>query len=101
MGLFSRLRAQWSGGSAPDPGPAAAAAPTAAAAPDPGWRSLPPVQRALADGVRPGGARGAFAAALATRRQPQLIGELVHGLPSATITAAPDGAPDVAPPAVQ
>ena len=95
MGLFSRLRAQWSGGSRPDPGPAVAGAP-AAAAPDPGWRSLPPVQRALADGVRPVVASGAFAAGLATRRQPQLIGQLVHGLPSATVAA-----PDVLPPAVQ
>ena len=47
MGLWSWLRGSWSDGAAAVPA-GAGRAPLPAAAPDPGWRALPPVQRALA-----------------------------------------------------
>src|SRR5690349_16870076 len=70
---------------------------------DPGWRALPPVQRTLADGVRPVARLGDFGGSLATWQSPRMLRELEHGRgPSAPsgsalgIVDATSGPPGVA-----
>src|ERR1700712_2522436 len=101
MGLWSWLTGSTEALARPEP---AASAPAAVAPPrpaDPGWRSLPPVQRTLGDGVQPSARFGDFAGSLATWQNPRMLTELEHGrgpaAPAGSVTGIVDAVAGAAP----
>ena len=98
MGLWSWLRESWSGSAPERSAPATGAHGSALAAPaDPGWRALPPVQRALGDGAPSVAHLGSFAASLAAWQNPRMLTGLEHGrgpsAPSGSAVGLVDPAP--------